>query len=71
MLSQRQVRTERLLERDVMGEKHNCAERGERWIWVGLTPLPCPQDKRASVYSASSGYFPFQCLFTPPGKALV
>ena len=56
VLSQRQVRSEPLIESDVMGEKHNSAERRERLSLILFSPLPYSPNQRPSMLSSTNGY---------------
>ena len=54
MLPQRQVRREPLI--DVMGERHNSAERKERLFLILFSPLPYSPNQRPSMLSSANGY---------------
>lgn len=71
MLPQRQVRTELLTELDVMGEKHNVAERRERLSWSSSLPSLVRQTKQPPCSHPPMGIVSFQPLFILAGNALV
>ena len=71
MLPQKQVRSKLLIELDVMGEKHNLAERRERLSWSSSLPSLVRRTKQPPCSHPPMGIVSFQPLFILAGNALV